>query len=178
MPHLIFTLHSLQVQDRLKNQPEDLVKAVAHAKASALLASHAAIWPAHALLITSDQVVMHNGIIREKPSCAEEARAFIKSYSSSSCQTVGCIMVTRVSDGLQHFSIESTNILYREIPDAVVDAVVDEGEVMSCAGGLMVENPLTRPFLVQIEGGEDQVQGLGKESLARLLNLFCQSDLA
>jgi septum formation protein len=30
------------------------------------------------LLITADQVVVHDGVIREKPSTPEEARKFIK----------------------------------------------------------------------------------------------------
>jgi septum formation protein len=33
------------------------------------------------LLITADQVVVHEGIIREKPSNEKEARLFIKGYS-------------------------------------------------------------------------------------------------
>jgi hypothetical protein len=102
----------------LQDSPEELVRTVALAKASALLAGHTFEKPT--LLITSDQVVTYRGQIREKPESKNEAREFVKSYGSFPCQTVGCILVTRTSDGLQHFSVEKTNIVYTDIPDSIV----------------------------------------------------------
>jgi septum formation protein len=43
------------------------------------------------------------------------------------------------------------------------------GEVLNCAGGLMVEHPLVLPFRRKIEGTEESVMGLSVELLHSLL---------
>ena len=67
--------------------------------------------------------------------------------------------------------VDTTFVQYDRIPPHVVDALVEQGDVMHCAGALMVENELTRPYLRGItNGGEDAVMGLSKETVAVLLN--------
>ena len=53
-------------------------------------------------------------------------------------------------------------------PD-VVDALVGEGQVMRCAGALMVEHPLVAPRIARMDGALDSVQGLPRALLLRLL---------
>ncbi len=53
---------------------------------------------------------------------------------------------------------------------AVVEALVEGGEVMRCAGALMVEHPLVAPRILRMHGALDSVQGLPKELLLRLLH--------
>ncbi len=60
-----------------RDSPRELVLALAHAKADALLprlAGAAADAAGGAYLITCDQVVLHDDVIREKPADADEAR--------------------------------------------------------------------------------------------------------
>jgi hypothetical protein len=45
------------------------------------------------------EVVVHDGVIREKPSTPEEARKFIKGYSESHAATIGSVLVTNVKSG-------------------------------------------------------------------------------
>ena len=47
--------------------------------------------------------------------------------------------------------------------------MIAEGEVMWCAGGLMVEHPLVQPHVTKMVGGIDSVMGLSKETVVRLL---------
>ena len=47
--------------------------------------------------------------------------------------------------------------------------VIPLGEVLSCAGGLMVEHPLVLPYRRQIEGTEESVMGLSLDLLEKLL---------
>lgn len=63
--------------------------------------------------------------------------------------------------------VDETSITFSPISAEAVDALLTEGEVMWCAGALMVENPLLEPFLVSMEGGIDAVMGLCKESVMR-----------
>jgi septum formation protein len=46
------------------------------------------------LLITSDQVVVHEGVVREKPESEAEARAFIAGYGVSPAKTAGLALFT------------------------------------------------------------------------------------
>jgi septum formation protein len=60
-------------------------------------------------------------------------------------------------------------IHFNAIPPASVDVLIEEGEVFWCAGGLMVEHPLVVPHVTKMEGGQDSVMGLSKETVMRLL---------
>ena len=51
----------------------------------------------------------------------------------------------------------------------MVEALVDEGAVMACAGALMVEHALVAPRIACMHGALDSVQGLPKALLLRLL---------
>lgn len=140
-------------------------------------------------LITCDQVVVHEGRILEKPEGPEEAREFIRGYARSPAQTVGSILVTRVGPGAAGGSsssgtgdaeadngdvrigtIENCTILMDPLPEETAEKLIQEGEILWCAGGLMVEHPLVRPHVRGIEGGgEDSVMGLGREAVMRVL---------
>ncbi|XP_021901495.1 uncharacterized protein LOC110817320 isoform X2 [Carica papaya] len=116
-----------------KEKPEDLVMALAEAKADAIVSKlqtvnnqeldSEAIFLIAAdtvepimqrlpigdsvleadpkLLITCDQVVVYEGVIREKPSCEEEAREFIKGYSGRNAATVSSVMITNLKTGIR-----------------------------------------------------------------------------
>lgn len=153
--------------------PAVLVMKLAHAKADALLA-HLSLVPGETegetLLLTSDQVVVFEGEIREKPESEEEARTFIRGYGRSPCRTVGAIVVTNLATGKCCSASDTASIHFSLIPEEVIEAIVAEGTCLSCAGGLMVEDPKVQPYLERIEGGMDSVMGLGKETTLGLLN--------
>ena len=218
--------------------PRALVLALAHAKADALLAqlraeaadaltataatastsghnhnssSGNSSNDATTLLITCDQVVVHEDAILEKPADAAECRRFIAGYARSPASTVGSVVCTRLrrrrggssssaaapgdssggaaggsggefeaeaADGgeveleeqLRAAAVERCTILMDPLPAASVDALIEEGEVLWCAGGLMVEHALVRPHVRGIEGGgEDSVMGLGREAVMRVI---------
>ncbi len=158
--------------------PEELVLSLAHAKAAAIRERLAAAAPgaapaaaaaAAALLITADQVVVHRGAILEKPESANEARSFIRGYSGSSARTCGAIVVTNLASGFSAAALDLAEVHFGAIPEGVVEALVAEGGVFYCAGGLMVEHPLVAPHVARLEGGMDSVMGLSKALTTRLL---------
>nr|KJB17770.1 hypothetical protein B456_003G014500 [Gossypium raimondii] len=80
-----FTIMTADIDEKSirKEKPEDLVTALAEAKANAIMArlQHTDILENVAcptLLITADTVVVYKGTIREKPCNEDEAREFIK----------------------------------------------------------------------------------------------------
>ena len=149
--------------------------ALANAKAAAIRARLAAAPPPRAasplpaLLITSDQVVVHRGAILEKPESADEARRFIRSYSHDCARTVGAVVVTQLATGAVAAGLDTAAVHFGAIPDATIEALIAQGDVFFCAGGLMVESPLVAPHVARMEGGMDSIMGLGKELTARLL---------
>ena len=153
--------------------PEELVMALAHAKATAVRARLAASPPRlpalPALLITSDQVVVHNGRILEKPADAAEARAFLRGYGSAPARTCGAICVTNLATGAVAAALDAAAVHFMPLPADVIEALIAEGSVFACAGGLMVEHPRVAPFVTRLEGGMDSVLGLSKALTLTLL---------
>ncbi|PKA50391.1 hypothetical protein AXF42_Ash013480 [Apostasia shenzhenica] len=154
-------------------KPEELVMALAEAKADAILGKIHVIdffdKDEPTLLITADQVVIHGGKIREKPSDKDEAREFIKGYSEGHAATVGFVLVTNLKTGARRGGWDKAEVSFRKIPDEVIESLVNEGEVLYVAGGLMVEHPLTSPFVEAMVGTADSIMGLPKVLTERLI---------
>eukprot|EP00466_Bigelowiella_natans_P007967 jgi/Bigna1/144889/aug1.92_g19597 len=138
----------------------DLVLKLGHAKADAV---------EKVFLITGDQVVVHEGRILEKPESDEEARAFIKGYSRSPPQTVGSVVLTDVQSGRRWARVDTAKMFYREIPDQIIDKLIEEGKIFHSAGGLRVEDPLVSPYIISIEGTKDSIMGLCKADVKFVL---------
>lgn len=68
--------------------------------------------------------------------------------------------------------VDVNTVVFAPFPEDVVDAIVDEGECMYCAGGLMVEHPMLQPYLRRIDGSMDGVMGLDAGVVERLLSKF------
>ena len=121
------------------------------------------------ILLTADQVVVYDGCILEKPFDLKEARVFINRYSNSCCSTVGSIVLTNLNNGKQVSGVDTATIHFDAIPQHVIDEIIEEGEVINCAGGLMVEHPLLQPYIKQVDGTNDSLMGLSCALLASLL---------
>lgn len=173
-----FTVMIADIDERAirRENPEDLVIALAEAKAEAIISkianlkSSAEISSEPLLLITADQVVVHEGVIREKPTSEEEARLFIKGYSRAPACTVGSVMVTNLKTGLKKVGWDKAEVYFHPIPDDVVESLIKEGTVFKVAGGLLVEHPLTSPLVEAMVGSIDSVMGLPKDLTRALIN--------
>ncbi|WVY90823.1 hypothetical protein V8G54_036337 [Vigna mungo] len=104
------------------------------------------------LLITSDQVVVYEGVIREKPTNKEEARQFLKDYSGRHAATVGSVLVTNLKTGFRKGDSDRVEIYFNEIPDEIIEKLVDEGITLNVAGGLIIEHPSILPFVKEVVG--------------------------
>ncbi|XP_031255062.1 7-methyl-GTP pyrophosphatase isoform X1 [Pistacia vera] len=157
-----------------REKPEELVMALAEAKADAIIqrfqnTSQFKDDPQATLLITADTVVVYKGTIREKPSGKEEAREFIKGYSGSHAAVVGSVLITNLKTGTRKGGWELAEVYFHDIPDEVIDNLIDEEITLNVAGGLMLENPLTLPFVEAVVGGTDTVMGLSKFLTEKLI---------
>ncbi|XP_021316461.1 maf-like protein DDB_G0281937 isoform X3 [Sorghum bicolor] len=184
-----------------RENPDDLVMVLAEAKADAImsrlnLADYQKEGNQPTLLITSDIVVVHEGIIREKPTTKEEARQFLKGllsakrlihnvlmhlfiiseslsspgYSGGHVSTVGSVVVTNLTTGKRLGSLDKAEVYFHDIPEEVIESLIDEGVVFRVAGGLLLEHPLTLPFVEAVVGSSDSVMGLSKEIANKLIH--------
>ncbi|XP_030513127.1 7-methyl-GTP pyrophosphatase isoform X3 [Rhodamnia argentea] len=170
-----FTITTADIDEKAirKDKPEELVMALAEAKAEAIsqkipLDDH--IKDADpTLLITCDQVVVYGDAVREKPSSKEEAREFLKGYSGGHAATVGSVLVTNLRTGIRKGEWDRVEIFFHEIPDEIIEKMVEEGIVLNVAGGLIIEHPLMLPFVKQVIGTTDSVMGLPKSLTEKLI---------
>jgi septum formation protein len=133
-------------------KPEDLVVALAEAKANEIISklggeSQFAKDPQPTLLITADTVVVYKGVIREKPTTKEEAREFIKGYSGSHGGVVGSVLVRNLKTGVKKGGWDKAEVYFHEIPEQVIDGLIDDAITYKVAGGLTLEHPLISPFI-------------------------------
>jgi septum formation protein len=100
-------------------------------------------------IITSDQVVACDGAIREKPKDANEARQFLKSYQTGSiCYTITAVQITNARDGSKFYSdVDVQEITFDPFPDSSIDGLIAKGEIFTCSGGFVCEDPLLAPYI-------------------------------
>ncbi|XP_048575220.1 7-methyl-GTP pyrophosphatase-like isoform X2 [Triticum urartu] len=158
-----------------REDPDELVMLLAEAKADAIMSrmnisDYQKEGDQPTLLITSDIVVVHEGIIREKPSSKEEARQFLKGYSGGHVSTVGGVVVTNLTTGKKLGSLDKAEVYFHDIPDEIIENLIDEGVVFRVAGGLLLEHPLVLPLVEAVVGSSDSVMGLSKDLANKLIH--------
>lgn len=122
-----------------------------------------------ALISTADQVVSHQGKVREKPASAEEARHFLRTASEAPSETVSAVAATNTSTGKSASGVDAVRIHMRPIPEELIEKLIEKGQIFYCAGSIQLEDPLVEPYVEHMEGAIDSVIGLPKELTIRLL---------
>ncbi|EJK63038.1 hypothetical protein THAOC_16326 [Thalassiosira oceanica] len=173
------------IGDRSSDEPADLVLTLAKAKMDHLVAEIQGSGNCDGdlperegdatnewIVLTGDQVVTHCGRILEKPESVEEAKRFVAGYAEQPCSTVGSCVLTHLPSGIQVSGVDTATIHFKQTIDgSLVDKLLrEEAPILSCAGGLMIEHPLVREHIENIQGTEDSVMGLSKDLVLRLLD--------
>ncbi|KAL1193297.1 hypothetical protein V5N11_016057 [Cardamine amara subsp. amara] len=172
-----FTIVTADIDEKAirKEKPEDLVVAIAEAKTNEIISklggeNQYVNDSQPTLLITADTVVVYKGVIREKPNSKEEAREFIKGYSGSHGGVVGSVIVSNLKTGVRRGGWDKAEVYFHEIPEQVIDDLIDDAITFKVAGGLTLEHPLISPFIDSVVGGVDTVMGLPKELTEKFIN--------
>ncbi|EOA14008.1 hypothetical protein CARUB_v10027140mg [Capsella rubella] len=170
-----FTLMSADIDEKSirKEKPEDLVLALAEAKAEAIMEripdGDNIEEDKSTLLITCDQVVVYEDAVREKPSNPEEAREYIRGYSNGHTATVSSVAVTNLKTGFRQAGVDRVEIYFNEIPEETIEKLIEEGTVLKVAGALLIEHPLILPCVKEVAGTTDSVMGLPKDLTEKLI---------
>ena len=145
--------------------PEELTLKLAKAKADALLPKI----KEPAILITSDQVVIWHGQIREKPENKDQAREFLQSYTLHPAETVTAIVVINTATGLRKQGVDIARAWFKTIPEKIIQQLISQGDVFMQAGGYSIDDPLLKPYILKIEGERESIMGLPKKLTLRLI---------
>ncbi|KAG7533046.1 Inosine triphosphate pyrophosphatase-like [Arabidopsis thaliana x Arabidopsis arenosa] len=170
-----FTLMSADIDEKSirKEKPEELVLALAEAKAEAIMQripnGDNVEEDKSTLLITCDQVVVYEDAVREKPSSVEEAREYIRGYYKGHTATVSSVAVTNLKTGVRKGGVDRVEIYFNEIPEETIEKLIEEGMVLKVAGALLIEHPLILPCVKEVVGTTDSVMGLPKELTEKLI---------
>lgn len=144
--------------------PRELTLALAKAKVEALLPQISE----PAILITSDQIVVYQDKIREKPENAEEAREFLRSYNEEHAETVTAVAATNTKTGKSASEVEIAKIYFNPFSDKDIDEIIKLGDTFHYAGGFDVAGYWEK-YVKKIEGNRDSVIGLPKELTKKLI---------
>ncbi len=147
------------------SDPKELTLALAQAKAEAVKSR--IIEPS--ILITSDQVVICNGEIREKPENAEQVKEFLMSYNSYPAQTVTAVLAINTKTGRQANGIDISTVYFNFFSQEDIDIIIKEGSVFNIAGGFTPEGELWAKHIKKIEGTRDSVIALPKKLTMQLI---------
>ena len=138
---------------------------LARVKADALLPKVAK----DVLLVTCDQVVVWNGLLREKPESVEQAREYLETKHLYPTEVHTAVVVTRASDGSRFEGVDVAKIQSRPLPEYLIDRLIAEGNTMSAAGGFRIEDPVLEPYIEITQGTKDSIMGLPLELTDRLI---------
>jgi septum formation protein len=146
--------------------PTELVTALAKAKAEALIPRiHEP-----AILITSDQVTVCEGEIREKPLSEEEAKRFLESYARFPVRTVTAVAATNTKTGKQSTGVDIATVHFSPFKPEEIETFIRSGEAFGLAGAFTIEGERWEKHVISIEGTRDSVIGLPKELTRKLID--------
>lgn len=138
------------------SHPSALTLALALAKRDALLPRIGE----PALLITSDQVVVYDGAIREKPVDVEEAERYLRTAHLLPSETVTAVAVTNTATGRSVAAVDTAKAYFRKIPEVVIAEYIRTGDAFTQSGGFDCEHPLIAPYVARLEGERESMVGL------------------
>jgi septum formation protein len=149
------------------DDPTALTLALAHAKADKLLPQiHEP-----AILITSDQVVVCNRRILEKPASEQEAREYLAMHSQNPAETVTSVVVVNTKNGKQVEGTDIAKIWFRSVPEETITQYIKTRDPFIHSGGFDHEHPLLAPYVEKIEGEAESITGLPKSLTKKLIRL-------
>ena len=121
------------------------------------------------VIIAADTIVVVDDTILGKPHSKEDAKAMLNLLSGRSHRVMTGVTVCRGEESVSHTEI--TEIRFRALSDAEIDAYVESGDPMDKAGSYGIQNAAAI-FVSGMHGDYFNVMGLPLCSLTQLLRRF------
>ncbi len=142
---------------------ENEVARVSAAKAAAAQA------PADGLVVAADTIVVLDGIILGKPRDTEDAKRMLRALSGRSHSVLTGLTVRQGARSLTQ--VEKTQVCFRPLSEAEIDAYVAEGGCLDKAGAYGIQGHAAL-FCERLEGDYYNVMGLPLCTLGQMLARF------
>lgn len=164
---LSFTVKIADIDETMDSSkpPEAQVSEVSARKAAAI----AEISRPEDVIIAADTIVVVDDTILGKPHSKEAAKAMLRMLSGRSHRVMTGVTVCRGKESVSHTEI--TEIRFRALSDAEIDAYVESGDPMDKAGSYGIQNAAAI-FVSGMHGDYFNVMGLPLCSLTQLLRRF------
>lgn len=154
---------------RDRSPPDLLTQAIALEKFRAIADRIDLVENQKTILITGDQVSVFGGEIREKPATEEECRIWMQEYQVQPVECCSSIVVGCIEDE----SIVKGSVFgeqrYKEVPESIMERLLEEKEILSCCGGYIVSCDTIRPYISERNCSEDVLMGFPKQLVLKLL---------
>jgi septum formation protein len=163
----VFTTIPPDIDERAirRENPRELVSAIAQAKMNAVLEKV----EDDAIVICSDQVMVVDGLVREKPASKEEAYTFIATYSTQPQVATSATVVCNTKNGKRVYEVVEVTVTFDPIPQENIREFVETEQAFKYAGGLAAEHPLFEPF-VHVDGEREALMGLPKQKTLEMID--------
>lgn len=150
--------------------PIALVGRLARSKAQACLDAHGPLGRSEPLL-AADTIVWDGDVVFGKPADEDDARRMLRGLSGKThrVSTGVCLLLGDGRGGARrHAFVETTEVTFRRLSEAEIDAYVATSEPMDKAGAYGIQGGAGR-FVAALEGDYDNVVGLPVSRVAREL---------
>ncbi|MFA5861699.1 MAG: Maf family protein [Candidatus Thermoplasmatota archaeon] len=119
-----------------------------------------------ALVLAADTLIDLDGEVLGKPHDVAEARRFLRTLSGRDHWVITGVAVRRAQSLWTGFG--RTQVTFRSLSDAEIDAYVATGEPMDKAGAYAIQGGAAG-FVARVDGAMDNVVGLPMDVVRRLL---------
>jgi septum formation protein len=150
---------------RAGEAPADYARRLAAEKASAATGHH----PPESLVLAADTVVALGAEILGKPVDAPDAARMLRRLSGRTHEVHTAVAASRA--GEVAFRLSSSEVTFRNLRDAEIDAYVATGEPLDKAGAYGIQG-LAAIFVTRLAGSHSGVVGLPLCETAELLQKF------
>lgn len=167
----MFTVASVQISeipDENLNLPEQ-IRQLAQDKATALVSSGKIMKGQGFLILSSDTVVVLDGVVLGKPKDRAEAASFLSRLSGKRHQVITAVCLWDLDSGRIARAHDITHIDFRRLTRDEIQIYADSDEGLDKAGGYGIQGP-AGAFVDHIEGSIDTVVGLPIALVERMLH--------
>jgi septum formation protein len=83
---------------------------------------------------------------------------------------LGAVVIHNTENGKTESGVDIATVHFRDISDSTIDELIQKGDIMHCAGGFTIEDPLVQPCIDRIEGTMDSIEGLPMHVVEELVS--------
>jgi septum formation protein len=127
-----------------------------------------------ALLLTGDSIVEHNGTLFEKPKTHDEALEMLQTLKNSSWTFITGLCVYNTTNSFGAEEISPVSVRFGDVPDWLIEAAASEDAALTRAGAIAIEEERWKPYVVEVNGSIESVQGFPIDVFEDLLELVVQ----